>query len=60
VKKVFQFFPGVSVDRSIMKKIDKPGWMWSHVTKKSTPLCYILTSPFTRSLSPKAESAFAP
>jgi hypothetical protein len=41
VEKVFQFFPDVSVDRSNMKKIDKPGWMWSHVTKKSTPLCYI-------------------
>ena len=60
VKKVFQFFSGVSVDRSIMKKIDKPGWRWSHVTKKSTPLCYILTSPVTRSLSPKVESAFLP
>jgi len=41
VEKVFQFFPGVSVDRSIMKKIDKPGWRWSHVTKKKhTPVLY--------------------
>ena len=60
VEKVFQFFSGVSVDRSIMKKIDKPGWRWSHVTKKSTPLCYILTLPVTRSLSSKVESAFLP
>ena len=61
MEKVFQFFPTVSVDRSIMKKNGQVGVevVTCH-KKKAHPTCYTLTScsPFTRSLSPKVETAF--
>ena len=57
VEKVFQFFTGLWEDRPITKKAGGGGHMSQ---KKAHPLCYILTSPFTRILYSKAEPAFAP